>query len=122
MESTGDDQLDEFLNRVREKGVEPVSIDPLSGDNGIFGVVTEVTIEGETFSGEVDYEVKDDGIRCYFLEIYIDEDDERKPALGESEADMIDPVGQLLYEYKPDEEEVEDTLRVLEEAHSEVYD
>lgn len=122
MESTGDDQLDEFLNRVQDKGVEPVSIDPLGGDNGIFGVVTEVTIEGETFSGEVDYEVKDDGIRCFFLEIYIDEDDERRPALDESEADMIDPVGQLLYEYKPDEDEIEDTLRVLEDAHSEVYD
>jgi len=122
MESTGDDQLDEFLNRVQDKGVEPVSIDPLGGDNGIFGVVTEVMIEGEIFSGEVDYEVKDDGIRCFFLEIYIDEDDERKPALDESEADMIDPVGQLLYEYKPDEEEIEDTLRVLEETHSEVYD
>ena len=113
-----DPQLDEYLNRVREKGVEPVSIDPFAGDNGIFGVETEVTISGETFTGEVDYEVEDDGIRVFFLEIYLDEDDERKPVLDESSADEIDT---LLYEYKPREDEIEDTLEVLREAHAEVY-
>jgi len=113
-----DPQLDEYLNKVRENGVEPVSIDPFAGDNGIFGVETEVTIGGETFTGEVDYEVKDDGIRVYFLEVYLDEDDERKPVLDESSADEIDT---LLYEYKPNEDEIEDTLEVLREAHAEVY-
>ena len=113
-----DQQLEDFLNHVRDEGVEPVSIDPLMGDNGIFGVETELTIGGESFRGEVDYEVCDDGIKCYVLEIYLEEADERKPVLDESSATEID---YLLYEYKPSEEEIEDTLQVLREAYSEVY-
>ena len=103
---------------MREKGVEPVSIDPLAGDHGIFGVETEIAIGGETFTGEVDYEVKDNGIRYFFLEVYLDEDDERKPVLDESSANEID---HLLYEYKPSEEEIQDTLDVLREVYDEVY-
>ncbi|WP_253737982.1 hypothetical protein [Halohasta salina] len=114
-----DPQLAEFLDRLREKGVEPVSIDPLTGDNGVFGVETELTINDESFTGEVDYEVKNNGIRYFFLEIYLDEDDERKPVLDESSAGEID---HLLYEYKPEREEIEDTLEVLEDAYSEVYE
>lgn len=115
---TDDSQLDEYLNRIEEQGVEPVSIDPLMGDHGIFAVETEVTIDDETFTGEVDYAIEDDGIRVFFLEIYLDEDDERKPVLDESSADEID---KLLYEYKPSEDEIEDTVEVLREVHTEVY-
>ena len=114
-----DPQLDEYLNRVSEKGVEPVSIDPYAGDKGIFGVETTLSINGEMFTGEVDYEVGDDGIGWYFLEVYLDEGDDRKPVLDESSAGEID---HLLYEYKPEEKEVEDTLQVLREAYSEVYE
>lgn len=118
MESTGDENLDEFLDQARTKGVEPVSIDPYAGDHGIFGVETELTINGENFTGEVDYEVGDNGIKWYFLEVYLDENDERKPVLDESSADEID---HLLFEYKPTEEEIQDTLEVLREAYKEAY-
>lgn len=116
-----DPQLDEFLTRVREEGLEPVSIDPYAGDHGIFALETTLTINGETFTGEVDYEVKNDRIGWYFLEVYLDPDDDRRNILDESSADLIDTTGELLYEYKPAEEEIEDDLETLRKVYSEVY-
>jgi len=120
--STTDDNLDSFLQKINERGVEPLAIDPQAGANGIFAVKTNIQINGERFENvEVDYEVMENQIGWYFAEIYIEEDDERKPALDSSDADLIDTTGQLLYEYKPDEDEIEETLGILREVYSEIY-
>lgn len=122
MMSTSDDKLDSFLQKINERGVEPLAIDPRAGANGIFAVEATIEINGEQFeSVEVDYEVMEDQIGWYFAEIYIEEDDERKPVLDSSDADLIDTTGQLLYEYKPSEDEIEETLNILREVYSEVY-
>ena len=116
-----DEQLDEFLTRVREEGLEPVTVDSLSGENRFFALETSAEINGETFEGEVDYEIEDDGIVWYVFEVYLDHDDERRDVLDASSANLLDTRGELLYEYNIEKKEVEDELRTLREIHSEVY-
>ena len=116
-----DEQLDEFLTRVRQEGLEPVTVDSLSGENRFFALETSAEINGETFEGEVDYEIEDDGIVWYVFEVYLDHDDERRDVLDASSANLLDTRGELLYEYNIEKKEVEDELRTLREIHSEVY-
>lgn len=116
------DKVDEFEDAVEEETEHDIWVDQHMGDDiGWFFVDSELEFQGETFDAELDFNLSEEDISVLYAEITIDDEDERKSIL-EEETSLLDAGGDdLLYEYYPEENEVQDLVDGLREVHSGVF-
>lgn len=121
-EAIDEEKLDEFCQQVEEKtGQEPLP-DPHMGDICWFFFDVELEIEGQKFEEvEADFNLSRDDVELLYSEIRIPHEDDRKPTLDDA-ADQLDKDSETyLYDYYPEESDIEGVMEDLRDVHSEVY-
>ncbi|GAB3686668.1 hypothetical protein GCM10028857_19110 [Salinarchaeum chitinilyticum] len=112
-------KVERFTERVAEETDYDIWVDPTLGDDlGWFMVDTEIELQGEPFDAEVDFNLSESDVSLLYAEITIDPSDEGRRKILEEEADPLEPT---LYDYYPDESEVEEVVEELRRVHSEIY-
>ena len=115
--------VDEFETEAEAETGQEIWVDQHMGDDiGWFFVDSELEFQGESFDAELDFNLSEEDISLLYAEITIDDDDERQSIL-EEETSLLDAGGdELLYEYYPEESEVEGLVDDLRAAHSAAFD
>jgi len=113
------ENVERFTERVEEETDYEIWVDRELGDDlGWFFVDTEIELQGESFDAEVDFNLSESDVTLLYAEITIDPDDEAARRILEAEADRLESG---LYDYYPDESEVEEVVEELRSVHSEIY-
>jgi len=116
-------KVERFTERVEEETSYEIWVDQDLGDDlGWFFVDTEIDFQAESFAAEVDFNLSTSEVSVLYAEITIDRSDEEREEILDEEADQIDGgEDHVLYEYYPDEEEVQDAVDEIRDIHSEIY-
>lgn len=111
-----------FEDAVEEETGHDIWVDQHVGDDlGWFFVDSKLDFQGETFDAELDFNLSEEDISLLYAEITIDDNDERQSTL-EEETSLLDSGGDdLLYEYYPEESEVQELVDELREVHERTF-
>ncbi|WP_418284881.1 hypothetical protein [Halorubrum sp. DTA46] len=112
--------VDEFEGKAEDAIGQEIWVDEeLGNDLGWFMVETEMELQEETFEAEVDFNLSESGVSLLYAEITIDPSDVARKSILEEEATILDRGDDYaLYEYYPEENEIDDLLKDLNEVCS----
>lgn len=120
-EPTYDEDLERFRELVEEKTGQEIHPDTEMGDDICwFFLNVPLTLNGETFDAEVDFDLSEDDVEPLYAEIYVKSDTDREEILSEV-GTRLEGGDEALYEFYLDEGDIEGVLADLREAHAEVY-
>jgi hypothetical protein len=120
-EPTYDEKLEQFRELVEEKTEQQIHPDTEIGDHICwFFLNVPLKLKGETFDAEIDFELSEEEVEPLYAEIYVESDTDREEVLSEV-GTRLEGGDEVLYEYYIDEDEIEDLMADLREAHAEVY-
>ncbi|TYT60871.1 hypothetical protein [Natrialba swarupiae] len=121
-EPTYDDRLEQFRELVEEKTGQEIYPDTGVGDGiGWFMLDISLELNGKAFDADVDFDLSEDEVEPLYAEIYVERESKREETLSKLATRIDLDDNKALYEYYLDEDEVEDIIADLREAHAEVY-
>lgn len=121
-EPTYDEQLEQFRTLVEEKIGQEIYPDTEMGDHICwFFLDVPLQLNGGTFDAEADFDLSESRVKPMYAEIYVEGGSEREEKLSEAGGTRLEGGDNVLYEYYPDADEIEDVMADLRAAHDEVY-
>ncbi|MCW8172745.1 hypothetical protein D8S78_12540 [Natrialba swarupiae] len=109
------------MSSRRETGQE-IYPDTGVGDGiGWFMLDISLELNGKAFDADVDFDLSEDEVEPLYAEIYVERESKREETLSKLATRIDLDDNKALYEYYLDEDEVEDIIADLREAHAEVY-
>jgi len=121
--TASDDLVEAFVEHVEAELGHEIFVDEHMGDDlGWFFVETDVEIGGETFEAEVDFNLSKTSVSPLYAEIYHPQSEEEGKQILDNHAECIERSDtELLYEYRPERDELGDILEDLKTTHDTVF-
>lgn len=121
-EPTYEEQLEQFRTLVEEKIGQEIYPDTEMGDHICwFFLDVPLQLNGGTFDAEADFDLSESRVKPMYAEIYVEGGSEREEKLSEAGGTRLEGGDNVLYEYYPDADEIEDVMADLRASHDEVY-